>query len=300
MVTMLRDVAFAIGLLTQALPASLPPAAARDYAPVPRSQCLALDGLSEDERTLAASWLQDALDSEALYTVLAGIKPVSSGVKSFRIAIAAPDLTEIDRARRITAALRCGDSVEAHVHLFAVVNGGERFAEVMFVNRPALDGVLDAKRAFFAPLGLSPGTPPLQVLGVVEHLPRSERYRALGYLFGFPDYAVDFFVQATVPGAEVGPGKDRQFHSIPVYREGRNAFVWAVPLAHETRAEDRSLANRAAPVLTAYRRRRAEFVGDGKPGVAALVRDWLCDDADRCGADRAARGLDKRLAAPPP
>jgi hypothetical protein len=259
--------------------------AAPAYLPVSRGQCFPLDELAPADRALAAEWLEASLDREALYTIAGDLKPISSGIRTFKFSVTDPDLTELDQARRIANAFRCGDGMSTHVQLFAAESKGERFAELIFVNRPALDRLLEAKKAFFAPLGLSPGTPPLQVLNVVEYLPRESRFRGLGYLFGFPDYAVDFFVTATVPGANSGPGKDRDFYSVPVYRAGTNYFVWAVPLGHQERTEDKAIAARAKTVLEAYRTRRDD-VAAGKTTIADAVRSLLCDEAGLCGAPR--------------
>jgi hypothetical protein len=34
-------------------------------------------------------------------------------------------------------------------------------------------------------------------------------------------------------------------------------------------------------ILAEYRQRREKFIGDGKPGIVALLRDWYCT-ADVC------------------
>ena len=255
------------------------------YLPVSRGQCFPLDELTPTDRTVALEWLQGVMDREGLYTIGADIKPISSGIRTFSYKVAQPDLAEIEQARRISSAFRCGEGLTAHVQLFAMESQGQRFAEVIFVNRYALDRLLGNKKEFFAPLGLSPGAPPLQVLGVVEHLPREDRYRGLGYLFGFPDYAVDFFVKATVPGAETGKGKDRDFYAVPVYRDGGNYFVWAVPLGHTERAEDKAIAQRAAPILADYRARREKMTTE-KTSIIDLVRTLLCDNTGACTAKR--------------
>jgi hypothetical protein len=46
--------------------------------------------------------------------------------------------------------------------------------------------------------------------------------------------------------------------------------------------EDTALKEKAGRILAAYRERRAKYIGDGKPGAAALVRDWLDDGSGFC------------------
>jgi enterochelin esterase family protein len=259
------------------------------YPAVFEADCFATARLPPLERAKAEEWLLGALDREGLYTVATGLKPLSSGVRAFRFSATAPDLSEVDEARRIVSVLQCGEGLTSFVHQFAVTFEGERSAEIMLVHRPAFDRVLEEHRGFFAPHGLSPGIPPAQALAIVESLPRADRYRALGYLFGFPDYAVDFFVKATAPEADAGPGKDREFFSVPVYRGNSGSFVWAVPLGHQTRPEDRNILDQAADVLSAYTSLRARFVDDS-PGqttdAGALLREWFCDGSRMCGVDR--------------
>ena len=135
------------------------------------------------------------------------------------------------------------------------------------------------ERLRYAPFGLSPGIAPAQAMAIVEHLPRAERYRGYGLLFGFPNFAVDFFVTATVPGADVGPGKDREFYSVPVFKGPKGHFVWAVPLGANERPENKAIADRAAPVLHDYIAYREKYIGEGKPGVVEMLRALLCDQA---------------------
>ncbi|MBK8149172.1 MAG: hypothetical protein IPK58_13440 [Acidobacteria bacterium] len=45
---------------------------------------------------------------------------------------------------------------------------------------------------------------------------------------------------------------------------------------------DKALKARAAPILAAYKKRRGEYVGDGKKGVVEMLRDWFCDGRGQC------------------
>jgi hypothetical protein len=255
------------------------------YRPVPRSECFPIETLVPADRAVAEEWLAGALDREALFTLAAGIKPISSGVRQFTFSTVNPDLIELEQARRIAETFRCGEGLMAIVQIFGQESKGQRFAEVLFINRAAFDATLARHRPVFASRGLSPGVDPRQAMTIVEFMPREDRFRALGHLFGFPEYAVDFFAKATTPdAAHVGRGKDRDFYQVPAYKGAEGFFVWAVPLGHQERAEDRAIREQAAPVLENYRQRRAQFIGPGKSGVGELLRDWLCDPAGLCRA----------------
>jgi hypothetical protein len=256
--------------------------AAPAYAPVPRAQCFPVEGLSAADRAKAEEWLLAALDGEALYTILDTLKPVSSGIHNLTFSTRNPDLTAIEQARRVADALQCGDNLKTMVQIFAIQSDTERFAELMMINRAEFDAKLVAERGFFARFGLSAGMSPVQALTIIEHLPRADRYRGYGLLFGFPNFAVDFFVEATVPGADVGPGKDREFYSVPVFKAPKGHFVWAVPLGASERPENKAIADRAAPVLKDYTAYREKYIGEGKHGVVEMVRDLLCDETTLC------------------
>ena len=57
--------------------------------------------------------------------------------------------------------------------------------------------------------------------------------------------------------------------------------LWPVP---EDAAEDRALRARAAQILDDYQKRRDKSVGEGKPGIVALLRDWFCSADGVCRA----------------
>lgn len=263
--------------------------AAPIYAPVPRARCFPVEGLAAADRAKAEEWLLAALDGEALYTILDTIKPVSSGIHNLSFSTRNPDLSELEQARRVADALRCGDNLTTMVQIFAIQSETERFAELMMINRAEFDAKLTAERGFFARLGLSPGVSPVEALTIIEHLPRADRYRGYGLLFGFPNFAVDFFVEATVPGADVGPGKDREFYSVPTFKGPKGHFVWAVPIGASDRPENKAIADRAAPVLKDYTAYREKYIGEGKRGVVELLRDLLCDESALCVAAKRPR-----------
>ena len=261
---------------------------------MPRAQCFPVEALSAVDRAKAEEWLLAAMDGEALYSILDTIKPVSSGIHNLAFSIKSPDLTALEQARRVAEVLRCGEHLTSLVQIFAMASQAERFAELMLINRAEFDAKLASERGFFARFGLSPGIAPAQALAIIEHLPRADRYRGYGLLFGFPTFAVDFFVEATQPGADIGPGKDREFYSVPVFKGPKGHFVWAVPLGASERPENKAIADRAAPVLRDYTAYREKYIGEGKPGVVEMLRDLLCDQATHCAPGRSVQGRSVR------
>jgi hypothetical protein len=209
-----------------------------------------------NERDQFRELLLKALDREALYTLVGGLKPLSTGFWHGKVDLAAPDIAEIARVRRALAPLRSA-TYYADVQVFATAHDGTRHIEAYIVHRTSLAAMIEREAAFWSPLGITPCTHPAEVVAVVDRLPKTDRWRAYGLLFGYPNYAIDFFVEANehakATGGEVGPGKDREFYHIPTASGKEGQFTWAVPLGHIERDEDRAIRQRAEAILTAYR-----------------------------------------------
>lgn len=198
-----------------------------------------------------------ALDSEALFTVVSGLKPVSCGFWSTRIDAAHPDFAQIAAVR---AALRPwqDDELWADVLVFHDAYDGKRAAEAYVVDRAALAQLLADEAAFFAPHGIAPDTHPAEVFAVVERLPDDDRHRGMGLLFGYPRHAIEFFVAAQHRTTEDGKPAPRRFVQIPTFGAATGRFVYAVPQDHVDDDADRALSARAATILARYRELRPQ------------------------------------------
>lgn len=215
------------------------------------------------------------LDGEGLYTVAGGLKPVSDGFWQARFPAERDASPEVEAARRHLAALPLGPDLEAGVYVFATPFEGRRSASAFIVHKPALWALIGRRPDVFAPLGITPATPPLGVMERIDRGPRAARWRAFGLMFGYPEYAVEFFVAAGETQAGGGTFVERDFVQVPTFGSDRGRFVYAVPKGHTERPEDVALKSAAAPVLDRYRLWRAVYVGEGKAGAVALLRDWL-------------------------
>lgn len=221
--------------------------------------------------------LAAALDREALYTLAGGLKPLSTGFWRGSISVQDADLTELREVRRALAPLR-DETYYADVQVFATSHDGARTLEAYVVHRASLAALIARESSFFAPLGIAPCTHPAEVVTIVDRLPRRDRWRAYGLLFGYPVHAVDFFVEATdrarADGTEMGPGKDRTFVEIPTASATKGQFTYAVPLDHTELPEDRALRQEATCVLAEYLKvaREIKAARDPMPLVRALNR----------------------------
>jgi hypothetical protein len=252
----------------------------------------ALDARQTELRKLASEMALRAMDREALYTIAptdggTRIKALSTGFWQSKLDAAAPkeeSLRELETRRRALDLLDTRD-LDFGVMAFATVFDGQRHVEAYVVHVGTMDDVLSRHAAFFGPYGLTRGTSVGEVLATVERMPRLDRFRAYGLLFGYPQYAVDFFVEAArdegkPEGSEEGKGAGkeaseggepaarrpivpRDFVSIPVHESETNRFVWAAPKGHAGHPDDDVIRAQAAAILARYRAARGEVPADG-------------------------------------
>lgn len=202
--------------------------------------------------------LREATDHEALYTLAGGLKPMSSGFWRGSFQVEDPDLNELQRVRAALAPLR-NDLWYADVQVFHKAHEGERSAHAFVVHRASFAHMIERYAGFWGSWGITPCTHPSEVIAMVDRMPKGDRWRGYGYLYGYPDHAVDFFVETGLspdPDREVGPGKDREFVHIPTFAAEQGYFTYAVPLAHVTTVADERLAAQAGRMLVAYQQAR--------------------------------------------
>lgn len=247
----------------------------------------------EYEAALTDSLLAYALDHEAIYTLLDTLKPISS-VKSMRYKIATDSndlqmasghitgdsaLKKLKAYQRICKELSHSDWQFVAVP-FASVYDEYRYIEIYVVRKSQFRKLLGEKEAFFGQWGFTTESNPATVLPVVEYEKKYNRFRAYGYLFGYPDYAVDFFVNASVLADKDTSIRlvPRDFFAIPVFAGEEGYFTYAMPKKHEPTSIDSSLYKKAVYTLDRYKSRRANYVNK-KGGFSAtqLWHDWNKD-----------------------
>ncbi|MBX3147944.1 MAG: hypothetical protein KF785_14360, partial [Gemmatimonadales bacterium] len=180
----------------------------------------------------------------------------------------------------------CGE-VGVLVQRYAMVYSGRDSTErrvaasLVLFHRAGVRRTIEAHADFFARLGLTPSADPDEVLAVVEHADRADRWRGYGYLFGYPDPAVDFFVEAGIQGDSLRTVVPRDFrrvetyHKWPAERDGpptQSTFVYAVPKGASDSPEDIALRDRAAPIYAEYLRRRPNRAGEFAKAMGRWVR----------------------------
>jgi hypothetical protein len=248
--------------------------------------------MSAEERHLVDSILQSGLDNEALFTLMGNIKPMSS-LPAFGFPVANTDSAKrfsggalsrathgvyLDRMCLIQQAVNKIDLPDLRFIVVPYLSQQKetRIIQVSVVRVSLLDSLLNAKEHFFGQFGLVPGTDPVVVATAIEGNGDFERWRGYGYLFGYPDYAVDFFNEASFRQKQTGEFVTRNFFRIPTYRSVDGNFVYAYPKNHTPTAEtDSVLYNRSVPVLEKYKSIRNNYLNpDSTVQAYRLLQDY--------------------------
>ena len=242
------------------------------------------------DTALADSILKIGLDNEALYTLVSDIKPMSSLIgftlpfeidSTALIKGHAIDLEKkakyVEKIKRYTKVFEGLDSQDLDFVMvpFRLVSESTKSFQVNVIRKSLMDQVINNHLDFFAYMGIVPGTDPSIVLSTVENQEQILRLRAYGYLFGYPDYAVDFFVEAYHQSQETGSFVERDFFQIPVFAGKTGHFVYAMPKGHTPTETDSTLYHRAIKVLERYEKTRSDyFNADSTFNSLELIRDF--------------------------
>lgn len=288
-----------------------------------RAECFPFEKLPPEQRKTAEELLLKALDGEGLYTIVGGLKPMSSGFQNVQLPVQLPRVTDaeagvilgelankkpeelnaddkrrlgqakqaderrkalekITQTRAIFEHWRCGkDEIFADLHHYAQTYEGKRYLDTIVFSRPALRRAIVEKADFFSRWGITENSHPLEVSYAVEHDETNARFGGYGFLFGYPDHAVEFFVKASDEEKFTGRFVERDFISLPTVA-GENRFVYVVPKGHAQNEADKILRAKAERIFNEYTRRRTEYIGAGKKGVVEMLRDWFCISANQC------------------
>ncbi len=224
------------------------------------------------QRSLADSLLVDALDHEGLYALADTIKPISS-IKSFTYPVARDSThTKLDyqvaknQSFLDTIALYqdicnklSNDKVRFVLVPFQQAYKGRRNLEIYAVNMQKFKSKIKEHAAFFGQFGITPASDPVQVITLIEYESKYDRWRGYGYLFGYPAYAVNFFVEAGQQQDSTGEFVERDFFQIPVYTSATGHFTYAIPKGHQPGMADTALYQQATLVLERYSRLRNKY-----------------------------------------
>jgi hypothetical protein len=254
--------------------------------------------LSLSDRKKADSILTVALDQEALYTLATRLKPMSSVGYSFSYSFGKDSTqhdgdasivnTQVDSIQhmlkdiaswhRIANALSYGD-FRFIVVPYKNVYKGKRHVQLLICRQSLIDSLVQQHQTFFGQWGFTPGIDPHTLITAIEFEQRYDRFRAYGYLFGYPAYAVDFFIEADKENERTKQFVKRDFFHIPTYARQDGHFTYAIPKGHKPTAIDSAIYRKGVKTLETYKLKRKDFVTEGHFNAIAYLRAILADQS---------------------
>ena len=259
---------------------------------VPRAECFPIERVEPALRAKAEALLQETMDSQALYTVIGGLKPMTSSFLSSlsggktigaltyaksELQAGGAVLAKIDELRRTMVVLRCGDDIQSAVLTDMDMSTGsaDRGAIEPFVfHMPAVRNVIALFPSYFSRLAITPQTSPETMLFTMDRINASAPTNL---------EARREWVRGETPAAPGPPADTRIIMRIPSFTGETN---WYRKASVDDSPEDAALRVKAGQILAEDRTRREKYIGAGKPGVVAMLRDWFCV-RDQCSAENA-------------
>ena len=218
---------------------------------------------------------QRLLDSEALYTVTDGLKPLSDGFWQTQFSDEKTSTPELDTARELLKKLPLGPNCEAGVHVFVTSFNRKKSATAFVVHRPSLQALVTRRADVFAPIGITANTTPQDVMDKIDRAPRSARWRAFGLAFGYPEYAIEFFVKAGEDQDATKKFVERDFLRLPTFGTDDGRFVYAVPKGHTRLVEDDFLRDRTQDIFVRYKAWRSVYREKHNLPATTLMQYWI-------------------------
>jgi MoxR-like ATPase len=203
------------------------------------------------------------------------------GIRQYRVPIGPRPLGDRENAPGLRS-WTCGDHFFADVRRFREPHGERLYAEGAVWNRPALERLLEDRAPFFARFGVTPSAHPLEVTLAVEYDETVARYQGYGYLYGYPEYAVEYFAEAEIT-REGRKCVERDFFSVPTYARPDGAYLGG-PEGHMENEVDRKILEGPGGARGIPQAPRA--ISAREAGVSNCCC-WFDDGTGRCDLTRA-------------
>jgi hypothetical protein len=236
-------------------------------------QRLGYHQLSASDRQLADTLLKKALENEGLFTIISGLKPMST-VADLSLQLAQKDTTAKGKAQvadinsndymkllqyqRIVNALQFED-IGFVLYPFKMHQKGNRNATISIYRQSLIDSMVNVNASFYGQFAISKGVPAPLLVGITEYETSYDRFRSYGNLFGYPSHAVNFFVEAAISNDQTKTFVKRDFFNMPVYSRETGRFVYALPKDSKPSAQDLQIKERAAYALNQFKKIRERF-----------------------------------------
>lgn len=233
--------------------------------------------MNTSEKQLADSIIAYALDHEAIFTLIDTLKPMSS-VQFYQVPVFSTNQQQKDSAvlaisniQSVINQLSVGD-YQFILNPFERADSIYRNMEIYVFRKSRLQSILNSHAAFYNKWGITSTANPATVLAITEYEHKYDRWRSYGYLFGYPDHAVDFFVAAGKCQDSTKEFVNRDFFAIPVYAGEKGHFTYAVPKGYQTDTQDSTIYFKAITTLAKYKKAREINYNKRKSGSIKL---WM-------------------------
>lgn len=265
----------------------------RTHATV-HEECFNTENLSERERAYADSLLYTGINNEALHTLISPLKPMSD-IATYRFAYSEADSLDMEphqvagtpefrekfeKLNRVVNAIECGP-LSATLIPFRQNNDSLRFINLRVHRTDAIDRVLAEYPEFWEQWGFVKGSKPETVIQVMEYENPADRFRGYGYLYGYPEHAVNFFVEAAKHYDKTEERLDRDFINLPVVSDRKGRFVYAVEEGHSLNDADVFIEESAHENVSHFKNSSEDFYNsDGSFRTIDYLRAEYQETAD--------------------
>jgi hypothetical protein len=234
----------------------------------------AYEQMPDAEKKWTDDLLQKGMDNEALYTLLDTLKPMSS-MQFHRFPLLSLNPLQKDSAlqavvqiHRILDKMSIGD-FQFLLQPFDRTDGIYRNMEIYVIRKSTLRKKIESHQEFYGKWGITPYSDPASLLAITEYENKYDRWRSYGYMFGYPDHAIDFFVNAGKQQDSTSTFVERRFFQIPVYAQASGHFTYAVAKDYQPTTTDSFLYNKAQKTLEKYKVMRP------RKHPASITKRWI-------------------------
>ena len=265
------------------------------------SECFPVESLPSHLQHKAIDALIRLFDSEALYTGVRGIKPISEVDSNWlfpqKSKFTETDVTELET---IVSTWRCTSILEAALERYYSDKTPPSTSTIVFFMRKDLVAeVLDRFDFKLGADGKSFVKTPYssQLMHWIFHGSNKQKalaHRIFGTLYGYPEYAIQHFLQPFTQVSKAAELSD--LFSVQTFDKSASLYTWAVPKGHVKNSADEFIESRVYPILQYYSDIRSKMKGKSPIESLNLLRSWFDNGKGQCSPAFAEQKLETNKA----
>jgi hypothetical protein len=235
---------------------------------IKQAECFAFEKIENPEtKKTANAILMEALDSEALFTIASGMKPVSLG---FWYAFGTSE-SRVAEWKSALPLLNCGEDLEWWIAPVGPTYRGKRFVHLQVARRSAVLRVMSEHPEFFGRLKIDQTMSTARILSMIDNARSEDVFRGFGLLLGSPEAAVRY---GETQRALQSEGLRLPQGSLTLPTGGGRPFAWSWqrPIGAESSPWEKQREERAKAILEEYKKRKRASANE-------LLREWFCKES---------------------